>query len=154
MEVIVGVASVSANLSWRGNTQDRQSGNRKWNTRTTTLKIDFSLNGKPRTHGKFIGASDLFAGTGRAPRRRRTKKLEKASRSAMLSKCSARLSRPPTLGYHVLNGIIFLLNAPMGLLHWVIDCIVGVASVSANLSWRGNTQDRQSGNRKWNQLPA
>ena len=154
MKHIVGVASVTANLSWRGNTQDRQSGNSKWNQRITQLRIGVALNRKPQTHNEFIGVSDQFAGTGGAPRRRRTVRVAKSERSAKSCECAMRLGKPSTAAQNVRNMILFLIQLPLWHLGVWVKNIVGVASVTANLSWRGNTQDRQSGNSKWNQLPA
>jgi hypothetical protein len=144
---IVGVASVSANLSWSGNTQDRQAGNRNCKTITKALDMSFSFNGKPRTHNKLIGVSELFTGTAGAPRRRKLASVAKHSKTAILGVSPIWFSRIPKIGLNWPNVILFIIHSVCSLFEALIESIVGVASVSANLSWSGNTQDRQAGNR-------
>ena len=148
IDCVVGVPAVTATLSWSGNTLDRQAGNRKSFSKRKALEMRFTLNGKPRTHSKFTGVSDHFTGPARVPRRRSSATVEKRSRAAILGSCPAWLSRPPDLGNQIYSALIFLFWLLAEKLEMFFDYLVGVPSVTATLSWSGNTLDRQAGNRK------
>jgi hypothetical protein len=149
VKFIVGVASVSANLSWSGNTHDRQAGNRNLKRKAKAFNMNFSFNGKPRTHSKMIGVCELFAGTVRAPRWRKSNCVAKRSKTAKLGQNRVWFSRTPKTGLNWQNVILFTMCSVLSIIEALVESIVGVASVSANLSWSGNTHDRQAGNRNW-----
>jgi hypothetical protein len=117
------------------------------------LKLSVALSRKPQTHTKLIGVSDQFTGTGGAPRRRRNKSIG-LEIPALPYKYMAWLSEPSTAmrnAWKVLSAVLQMHSLPFGCLR---QHLVGDASVTANMSWRGNTQDMNSGNRKWSPLPA